>query len=400
MPLDSFTIKITTVLLSTIMAITMYAMHRANKAELSFLDWAGAGFFNVLGYLAATALQSESISIDISLHAFFIGAANTCYFLAHCAILRGLLRYFGHRLFTTEIAFIALIYTLMHQLPLIHESFENRILLFLLLIFSIKAASIYLLTFGLARTKQWSYLPLLVIELCFAAQLGIRTYAAVLLESPADLNDVNHPIQTFGWLFDVLYISVATLACVLIVVRKQVLAIQKLSLTDQLSGCLNRRALQDRASMQFEQSKRSNAQFGVIIVDIDFFKRINDTHGHDVGDLAIKHIAKTINNQLRKADSLYRLGGEEFVVTAVGTDIDGLETLAEKIRTGVESNTLTFSNNQLTITVSIGISLAQPDDSKWEQTLTRADTALYQAKSNGRNRVVISNQLTPAYGLV
>lgn len=397
MQLDSFTIQIAATLLSTIMAVTMYAMYRANKAELSFLDWAGAGIFKAMGYVGSASLHAELVLNATSLHAFVLGVTNTCYILAHCAILRGLLRHFGLRLYTTELAFIAIVVSLAHQLPAIHQSLENRILLFLLLTLALKAASIYLLTTGIARTKQWSYFPLLLVELFFAAQMTIRAYLATAVETPLALKDFNHPIQTVGWLSDLLYISVATLTCVLIVVRKQVLEIQKLSLTDQLSGCFNRRAMHEKSSMLFEESKRLAADFGVIIIDIDFFKKINDTYGHDVGDLAIKHMVNTVNQQLRKTDSLYRLGGEEFVITTVGTDIAGLETLAEKIRKSVQANTLTFANQQLTITVSVGISLAQPDDCKWEQSLTRADTALYQAKSNGRNRVSISNPGTPTY---
>ncbi|WP_462160074.1 GGDEF domain-containing protein [Pseudoalteromonas sp. GB56] len=390
MELDSFTIKIAATILSAIMAVTMFAMYKANKEELCFFDWAGAGFFNTLGYISTGLLHSNFVEHGENLNSFFLGLSNTCYFLAHCAILRGLLRHLNLRLFTTEMALAAIIVSLAHQFPVFSGSFENRIILFFTLILIIKMYALYVLGRVMSSTKQWSYAPLFMIEVFFVTQMAVRALMAVSVSSSEVLQDFNHPIQAIGWLADLLYISVATLACVLVVVREQVLEIRRLSLTDQLTGCLNRRAMQTSSEQSFEESKRINSVFGVIAIDIDFFKKINDTFGHDAGDSVIKSTTQAINRRLRKVDKLFRMGGEEFIVTTVGTPLEGISVLAEKIREEVESIKYAFNGTDLNVTISLGISISGECDCHWEEVLKRADDALYEAKRAGRNRVVQS----------
>jgi len=193
-----------------------------------------------------------------------------------------------------------------------------------------------------------------------------------------------------------LYISVATLSCVLIIVRKQVLEIRRLAITDQLTGCLNRHAMEDIATLKFKEVKRLKHQFGLLILDIDFFKKVNDNHGHDVGDEAIKHIANLMMTNLRESDSLFRIGGEEFVVMTITPDKNGLFKLSEKIRNVIERSTLNVGDLKLDITVSIGSAISNSTDNDWQDTLKRADQALYKAKNEGRNLSIFANELVLA----
>jgi len=125
------------------------------------------------------------------------------------------------------------------------------------------------------------------------------------------------------------------------------------------------------------------------MIDIDHFKRINDTHGHEAGDLALVALATTLNALARATDLAARYGGEEFVVLLVGTELTGAVEMAERIREAVAQ--IDFG-----LTVSIGVTPFLAEDGHWSETLSRADKALYQAKHTGRNKVVafIGEQLS------
>jgi diguanylate cyclase (GGDEF)-like protein len=125
----------------------------------------------------------------------------------------------------------------------------------------------------------------------------------------------------------------------------------------------------------------------LIVLDIDFFKRVNDRFGHAAGDLVLKQVAQTIEATIRCSDALYRYGGEEFVVVLNGTGRDGARLLADRIRQNIEA--LCFTNPEgLQVTMSLGVTTLRKNDTR--QTLfERADAALYQAKETGRNRVFV-----------
>ena len=158
---------------------------------------------------------------------------------------------------------------------------------------------------------------------------------------------------------------------------------------DSLTGVKNRTAFDSNFSREIELNHRNNTDLSLIVMDIDFFKRINDQYGHAVGDLVLKQVAETVEQTIRSSDALYRYGGEEFVVVLNGTDMAGANLLAERIRENVE-NLRIDSLKELRITLSLGISLMHGQDTN--QTLfERADGALYEAKSSGRNRVIAAD---------
>jgi diguanylate cyclase (GGDEF)-like protein len=159
------------------------------------------------------------------------------------------------------------------------------------------------------------------------------------------------------------------------------------SMTDPLTGLLNRRYFNEQTQKEVARSRRHGLRFSVLMIDIDHFKRINDTHGHPVGDLAIKTLADICNRALRPQDILARYGGEEFVLTLPHTDPEGAVVVAERIRQTVEQTELAAEAGPVRFTVSIGIS-TYTKDAPLEQIVGRADEALYQAKQTGRNRVV------------
>ncbi|MES9831541.1 MAG: GGDEF domain-containing protein [Candidatus Thiodiazotropha sp. LLP2] len=158
---------------------------------------------------------------------------------------------------------------------------------------------------------------------------------------------------------------------------------------DSLTGAKNRTAFDSNFSREIELNRRKDSGLSVIVMDIDFFKRINDQYGHAVGDLVLKQVSKTIEDSIRSSDALYRYGGEEFVVVLNGTDQLGANLLAERIRENIE-NLRIESLKDLQVTLSLGVSMMSSDDTT-ETLFNRADSALYKAKNQGRNQVVMTN---------
>ena len=160
------------------------------------------------------------------------------------------------------------------------------------------------------------------------------------------------------------------------------------SMTDPLTGLLNRRYFDEQTRKEVARSRRHGLRFSVLMIDIDHFKRVNDSYGHPVGDLAIKALAEVCSNALRPQDILARYGGEEFVLTLPHTSSDGAGVVAERIRQTVEQVVLDTEAGPVRFTVSIGIS-TYSRDLPLEQIVGRADEALYRAKQRGRNCVVV-----------
>ena len=161
------------------------------------------------------------------------------------------------------------------------------------------------------------------------------------------------------------------------------------SLTDGLTGAGNRIGLDSILSREVEQANRYNNPLSVMILDLDFFKSVNDTHGHAVGDHVLKTIASTIRNSSRNADMTFRYGGEEFVVLLNKTDVAGAKISAERIRRIIERAVIKLGDLTISVTASIGVASLCHDE-KGESLLRRADKALYCAKHNGRNQVSLA----------
>jgi diguanylate cyclase (GGDEF)-like protein len=151
----------------------------------------------------------------------------------------------------------------------------------------------------------------------------------------------------------------------------------------------NRAAMDNALAQEIELAQRHDTPLSVIILDVDKFKRINDTYGHIAGDAVLKRIAESMTESARGSDIIYRYGGEEFVILLRNTDEPGATLLAERIRKAIESIMFKYDNFDIRITASAGLAtLVQTDDIK--SILERCDKALYQAKEQGRNRVVVA----------
>lgn len=159
------------------------------------------------------------------------------------------------------------------------------------------------------------------------------------------------------------------------------------ALTDSLTGMQNRRYFDDALREYLDEFRRVDKPVGLMILDLDHFKQVNDTHGHDVGDRVLREVANCLRDMTRFHDVVARLGGEEFAVVAPNMADDALIKLAERIRKAVASLTLTTSGNvRLKVTTSIGLAVWDRKETA-DEFFRRADKQLYQAKRQGRNRV-------------
>ena len=165
--------------------------------------------------------------------------------------------------------------------------------------------------------------------------------------------------------------------------KKEAEILEQLAITDSLTDLYNRHKLDKELTIENERAKRFNRCYGIILLDIDHFKKVNDTYGHQVGDLVLVDIAKLLKQQLRTTDTIGRWGGEEFIIICPETDKNGLITLAENLRKKIKDHSFPVINNK---TSSFGLSLYQQGDEA-KDIISRADKALYRAKEKGRNRV-------------
>lgn len=164
--------------------------------------------------------------------------------------------------------------------------------------------------------------------------------------------------------------------------------LERIAHFDALTDLPNRRHFTDTATTEFGRAQRYRRSLGVLMMDIDFFKSINDTHGHAAGDMVLKEVAHALSRAIRPGDMVGRLGGEEFAALLPDCPASHMMTLAERLRSVVEALPITHDGITLSVTMSVGTSEVHlDDDASFEQALQRADEALYDAKRGGRNRV-------------
>jgi diguanylate cyclase (GGDEF)-like protein len=165
---------------------------------------------------------------------------------------------------------------------------------------------------------------------------------------------------------------------------------------DGLTGLYNRRAFEEHlAHALAAEDRRSQGRFVLLLLDIDHFKKLNDTYGHPAGDAALRNTARVIQRQIRSADVPARFGGEEFAVIMPATDEPGALRVAERVRRALEKDQIVFEGARIQVTASLGVACWPRDARDAAAVVAAADRALYAAKANGRNRVVAASQLPP-----
>jgi len=157
--------------------------------------------------------------------------------------------------------------------------------------------------------------------------------------------------------------------------------------TDQLTGIKNRRSIYEELDSLIENYKLSSKHFGIILLDIDFFKSVNDTYGHHAGDMVLIDAAKCFSENIRSNDFIGRQGGEEFLALIEGVDLEEIGMIGERVRSSIEESTIKVEGIQIKITVSGGIAHSSEQTDR-DELINLADQRLYVAKQTGRNRII------------
>lgn len=167
--------------------------------------------------------------------------------------------------------------------------------------------------------------------------------------------------------------------------------LRSIAMVDSLTGVYTRRQILEFGENELKRFLRTERSLSILMLDIDYFKRINDNYGHSVGDSALKHFTDVCKHTLRTTDIIGRVGGEEFVIIMPDTDVDESYTVAERIRINISERPF-FSGDtavSFALTVSIGVYQFTKNNHSFEHALSKADSALYEAKGAGRNHVII-----------
>ena len=166
--------------------------------------------------------------------------------------------------------------------------------------------------------------------------------------------------------------------------------LKHMAITDDLTGLRNRRYITERLEEEFQRAKRSGGlRLSLIMLDIDHFKQINDVHGHLFGDVVLRVISSRVKSSLRKHDIVGRVGGEEFLVICPGSTLEETVIVAERIRKVINIEAIGDGIKEVTVALSAGVTSLHEEDTTSDRLFSRADTALYRAKEEGRNRVVV-----------
>lgn len=166
-----------------------------------------------------------------------------------------------------------------------------------------------------------------------------------------------------------------------------------LSVTDPLTGLYNRRHFDNMIEREFLRAQRYSNDLSIALIDVDFFKKVNDTYGHLCGDYVLKEVAYLTLQTFRKTDMVFRYGGEEILVILTETPLEKAIIPLERLRKSIENYPFSYDNNNIRVTVSIGVESLNENIGHFEELIDNADKALYYAKENGRNKVITSSSL-------
>jgi len=235
------------------------------------------------------------------------------------------------------------------------------------------------------------YIRARVLLACAQAQraLGMHYEAYGSLEAHNRLRSHHKKIATY-WnsIYNTLSETLAELRVARATLATRTQELERLSLTDALTGLPNRRHLYKRAALEIERARRTKRSLAVVLFDVDHFKKVNDTYGHDAGDRVLKDVARTSSGRLRSADFLARLGGEEFAVLIPDVDFHEAAAVTERLRQSIAQSGIPIGDGACVhVTASFGVTRFDLDSDSFDTALSRADALCYSAKRAGRNNV-------------
>ena len=335
--------------------------------------------FTITGYFISL-IKSPYLSITLILAGVFllVGASFGCI---------GIAQFTGKRIKIYYLLIINLLflsvqsYFLIFQDVFVFKTISQTI--FQMVVFSIS-------TYCLLTTSYKSFVGasrfMAIVMIGLLMSLVARI--VLLLRNPPDQLFSSNELNASTLIIVFVFSFLLTAGFIMMVCQRLYYDLKAAANTDVLTRLLNRRAMMHQLEIAMNQFYRSDRAFAIILIDVDFFKRVNDVYGHDGGDMVLVHLAQILQTKMRQIDSASRWGGEEFLILLPDTALEQAKEIAERLRSYVETNP-TPSNIQ--ITISLGIAVIRQHGNSLESLITAADHALYAAKRNGRNQVAIAN---------
>ncbi len=391
MPLDDRILLLCLVIVSAAMALSIYIVLQPRERN-GLSKWAIALTLESAAWLLFAMHGITSLTVSVIFANFLLSAAQALK-LAAIYEYRGLklprwqwvLPIFGNLL-----VFIVLLHRHLHE-QMIAGSFIYSIQMLLILV-------------ALGRDtdsrvgRAWNLLfssTLLILTIYLLRAFNILSSQQFFASLPISITP--HSILLIVLLSVIGLCITESMGFVLMIKQRSDREILSLAMTDSLTGIFNRRAFMANADKECSSAQRNGLPLALLMIDVDHFKKINDRYGHPTGDEVLAEIARILTTRLRKEDTIGRYGGEEFCILLPGTDENGALAIGENLRQAISATPLTKGKTPIFATVSIGITVQPPIDSldspDFTKLLAAADTALYQAKGDGRNRVVLVNSL-------
>jgi diguanylate cyclase (GGDEF)-like protein len=386
----SLTVDLTSV--SAILSVILYLIWRSRRTYPGFGLWTAGNALYAAGFMLIALRGMVPALLSVVL-ANTLLLSGTVLFLEGVRSFRGVA---GSR--SLSVALVAVPLLLISCFTFVADDTGMRIIVF--------SAS----TAVIAGLVAWALLrdapPDLRFSLRFTGSLFalhalfmfFRALLTFLNPGPHDLLAPNL-IQTLTFLVALLLGIAWTFGFVMlnserleVDLKKAQVELQRLAETDFLTGIANNRRFFEDGEREIQRARRYGHPLAALMLDLDHFKRVNDTHGHAAGDKVLVAVTATCRRLLRDIDVFGRLGGEEFVILLPETDLAGGLATAERLRLAIGEMAIVAGDRTLRITISIGVTLLSPDDAGLDAVLKRADDAMYEAKRNGRNRVAAAPQ--------
>jgi diguanylate cyclase (GGDEF)-like protein len=256
-------------------------------------------------------------------------------------------------------------------------------------ILSILGLSITCLIYGTFRLSKIFRTSLKEITVAFEKNHSGHFQTIHLSNQSEEFNSIANAFNTMNKKLSKTTVSLESMK---IIVEEKIRVLEEISNTDPLTKVANRRALFDRGNEEFSRRQRTLGKMTVALLDCDLFKDINDDYGHLFGDEVLKHLSNICTQEIRKIDFFARYGGEEFIIILPECGLKGAIEIAKRIQQSLAKNSVTYEGINVCVTVSIGICSVSNKHNNFEQVIKEADTAMYQAKKNGRNRIEIIDE--------